>query len=209
MKLEPDTTVSHYRIHSEIGKGGMGEVYLAEDTELDRKVAIKFLSDEFADDSDKLNRFVQEAKAASALNHPNIITIYEIGETENSRFIVLEYIEGETLTTRLKTRPKVSEALEIATQIASALDAAHSAGIVHRDIKPDNVMIRKDGIVKILDFGIAKLTEQEKPDLDSEDATAVQVNTTPGMVIGTANYMSPEQARGEAVDSRTASKIQT
>ncbi|NNE97619.1 MAG: protein kinase [Pyrinomonadaceae bacterium] len=203
MKLKPDTTISHYKILSEIGKGGMGEVYLAQDTELDRKVAIKFLSDEFVDDSDKLNRFVQEAKAASALNHPNIITIHQIGKTDDTRFIALEYIEGETLTERLKNKLKFNEALDIATQIASALDAAHAAGIVHRDIKPDNVMIREDGIVKILDFGIAKLMEQEKPDLESEDKTAVQVNTTPGMIIGTANYMSPEQAKGKEVDSRT------
>ncbi|NNE65894.1 MAG: serine/threonine protein kinase, partial [Pyrinomonadaceae bacterium] len=188
MKIEPGTTLSHYKILSEIGKGGMGEVYLAHDTELDRKVAIKFLSDEFVDDSDKLNRFVQEAKAASALNHPNIITIHQIGITDDTRFIALEYIEGETLTERLKNKLKFNKALDIATQIASALDAAHAAGIVHRDIKPDNVMIREDGIVKILDFGIAKLMKREKPDLESEDKTAVQVNTTPGMIIGTANY---------------------
>ncbi|MDH3492149.1 MAG: protein kinase [Acidobacteriota bacterium] len=203
MKLEKDTKISHYKILSEIGKGGMGEVYLAEDTKLKRNVAIKFLSEEFVNDSDKLNRFIREAQSASALNHPNIITIHEIGESEESRFIALEYIDGETLTGRLKKKLKFNTALDIATQIASALDAAHSAGIVHRDIKPDNVMVREDGFVKILDFGIAKLTEQEKPEIESEDKTAVQVNTTPGMIIGTPNYMSPEQAKGKEVDSRT------
>ncbi|NNF00053.1 MAG: serine/threonine protein kinase, partial [Pyrinomonadaceae bacterium] len=203
MKLEKGTKISHYKILSEIGKGGMGEVYLAQDTKLNRNVAIKFLSEEWSKDSDKLNRFIQEAQAASALNHPNIITIHGIDETEGSQYIALEYIEGETLTERLNNKLKFNEALNIATQIASALDAAHTAGIVHRDIKPDNVMIREDGIVKILDFGIAKLTEQKKPKVESEDATAVQVNTTPGMIIGTANYMSPEQAKGKEIDSRT------
>ncbi|NNE99234.1 MAG: protein kinase, partial [Pyrinomonadaceae bacterium] len=162
-----------------------------------------FLSEEFSQDTDKLNRFIQEAQSASALNHPNIITVFEINETDEAKFIALEYIEGETLTTRLKKKLNFDSALDIATQIASALDAAHAEGIVHRDIKPDNVMIRKDGIIKILDFGIAKLTEEKKPEIDSEDATAVQVNTTPGMIIGTANYMSPEQAAGKSVDART------
>ncbi len=203
MKLKPDTTISHYKILSEIGKGGMGEVYLAQDTKLNRNVAIKFLSEEWSKDSDKLNRFVQEAQSASALNHPNIITVFEIGETDNAQYIALEYIEGETLTTRLRKKLRFNSALDIATQIASALDAAHAAGIVHRDIKPDNVMVREDGLVKILDFGIAKLTEQKKPEIESEDKTAVQVNTTPGMIIGTANYMSPEQAKGKEVDART------
>ncbi len=218
MKLEKDTTISHYKILSEIGKGGMGEVYLAQDTELDRKVAIKLLGEEFSQDSDKLNRFVREAKSASALNQPNIITIYEIGEWQGLRYIVLEYIDGETLTKRLRKKLKFNTALEIATQIASALDAAHSGGIVHRDIKPDNVMVRKDGLVKILDFGIAKLTETRRGDTEKGrpgegDKTLIAVsprpsvsaspNTTPGMIIGTANYMSPEQAAGKAIDART------
>ncbi|MDH3493996.1 MAG: serine/threonine protein kinase, partial [Acidobacteriota bacterium] len=192
MNLKKGTSISHYKILSEIGKGGMGEVYLAEDTKLKRNVAIKFLSEEFVNDTDKLNRFIQEAQSASALNHPNIITIYEIDEADGVRYIALEYIDGETLTERLKKKLKFDSAIDIATQIASALDAAHAAGIVHRDIKPDNVMVRKDGLVKILDFGIAKLTEQRKPEIESEDKTAVQVNTSPGMIIGTANYMSPE-----------------
>ncbi|REJ79310.1 MAG: hypothetical protein DWQ47_00790 [Acidobacteria bacterium] len=203
MALEPNTLISHYKILSKIGRGGMGEVYLAQDTKLNRKVAIKFLSDEFSRDSDKLNRFIQEAQAASALNHPNIVTIHEIGEWDDSRYIALEYIEGETLSMFLKKKLSFEKALDIATQIASALDAAHSAGIVHRDIKPDNVMIRPDGVVKILDFGIAKLTEKPEPEVDSEEKTAVQVNTSPGMIIGTANYMSPEQAKGKEIDSRT------
>lgn len=203
MPLEPNTEISHYKILSSIGKGGMGEVYLALDTKLNRKVAIKFLSEEFSRDTDKLNRFIQEAQAASALNHPNIVTIHEIGEADDSRYIALEYVDGETLTSFLKGSHKFGATLDIATQIASALDAAHSAGIVHRDIKPDNVMIRKDGLVKILDFGIAKLTEANSPEIESEDKTAVQVNTTPGMIIGTASYMSPEQAAGKEVDART------
>ncbi|QQS42815.1 MAG: protein kinase [Acidobacteriota bacterium] len=206
MALDPNTTVSHYKILSPIGKGGMGEVYLAQDTKLNRKVAIKFLSDEFSRDSDKLNRFIQEAQAASALNHPNIVTVFEIGEADDSRFIALEHIEGETLTKFLKKKLKFESALDIAIQLASALDAAHSAGIVHRDIKPDNVMIRKDGIVKILDFGIAKLSgpgTDAAGSVDNEGETAVQVNTSPGMIIGTANYMSPEQAKGKGIDSRT------
>ncbi|NNE98057.1 MAG: protein kinase [Pyrinomonadaceae bacterium] len=218
MNLESGTTISHYKILSEIGKGGMGEVYLAQDTKLNRNVAIKFLTEEWSKDSDKLNRFIQEAQAASALNHPNIITIHEIGETDNTQYIALEYIEGETLTGRLHKKLKFNEALDIATQIASALDAAHTAGIVHRDIKPDNVMIRKDGLVKILDFGIAKLTEKRHGEGETrrsgeEDKTLIAAspspsvpespNTTPGMIIGTANYMSPEQAKGESVDART------
>ncbi len=204
MKIEKDKIISHYRILSEIGKGGMGEVYLAKDTKLDRKVAIKFLNEEFSEDNDKLNRFVQEAKAASALNHPNIITIHEIGKTDNTNFIATEYIEGKTLNNYWKDNViRLNSALDIAIQVASGLDEAHSAGIVHRDIKPDNIMIRPNGLAKILDFGIAKLTEKQSPELDSEGRTAVQVSTSPGMIIGTANYMSPEQAKGQEVDART------
>ncbi len=149
----------HYRIISQIGAGGMGEVYLAEDKRLERRVALKILPPEFAADKERMNRFVREAKSASALNHPNIITIYEIGETDSTRFIAAEYIEGETLRRRLEREPPDLETtLDVAIQIASALDAAHRAGIFHRDIKPDNIMIRPDGLVKILDFGIAKLS---------------------------------------------------
>jgi serine/threonine protein kinase len=182
----------------------MGEVYLAQDTKLDRRVALKILSPEFAEDQDRMNRFILEARSASALNHPNIITIYEIGEANGLHFIATEYIEGETLQTKLKEESlSLQSTLEIAVQIASALDAAHRAGIVHRDIKPDNVMVRQDGIVKVLDFGIAKLTAADTGEVDHEGETLVQVKTRVGMILGTVAYMSPEQARGTATDART------
>ncbi len=203
-ELENNRTISHYKIIAPIGKGGMGEVFLAQDTKLDRKVALKILPAEFAEDSERMSRFVREAKSASALNHPNIITIHEIGESDGTHFIATEFIDGKTLSDYAKANPlNYKSALEIAIQVASALDEAHSAGIVHRDIKPDNVMVRPNGLVKILDFGIAKLTEKQNAAIESEDATAIQVKTTPGMIIGTANYMSPEQAKGKDVDART------
>jgi eukaryotic-like serine/threonine-protein kinase len=161
--LKPNTTFSHYRILQKLGAGGMGEVYLAEDTRLDRRIALKILPEEFVADAERMRRFVREAKTASALNHPNILTIYEIGEADRKHFIATEYIEGETLHNRLKSEAvNLKSVLDIAIQMASALQAAHNAGIVHRDIKPENVMIRPDGLVKILDFGIAKLTEKNK-----------------------------------------------
>jgi len=183
----------------------MGEVYLAEDTRLDRQVALKILPQEFAEDSDRMNRFVREAKSASALNQPNIITIHEIGEAEGTHFIASEYIQGETLHTRLKQTPlDLKTTLDIAIQVASALNAAHKAGIIHRDIKPENVMIRPDGLVKILDFGIAKLSTKRAEPTAEEAATALkQQGTSPGVIIGTANYMSPEQARGKAVNAQS------
>ncbi len=202
--MDIDTKLGHYKILNKIGAGGMGEVYLAEDTKLDRRVALKILPAEFAEDKDRMNRFVREAKSASALNHPNIITIHEIGESDGTHFIATEFIDGKTLSDYAKANPlNYKSALEIAIQVASALDEAHAAGIVHRDIKPDNIMVRASGLVKILDFGIAKLTENETPEIESEDATAIQSGTSPGMIIGTANYMSPEQAKGQAVDART------
>ena len=203
--LLPNSNISHYRIVSKLGAGGMGEVYLAEDTKLDRQVALKILPPEVADDKDRMDRFVREAKSASALNQPNIITIYEIGETEGTHFIATEYIQGETLHTQLKQSPlELRAALDIAIQMASALDAAHRAGIIHRDIKPENVMIRPDGLVKILDFGIAKLTFKKTELTDEEAATAVKPQgTSPGVIIGTANYMSPEQARGKEVGAQS------
>ena len=204
MNLENGTIINQYKIISAIGKGGMGEVFLAQDTKLDRKVALKILPPEFAEDADRMSRFVREAKSASALNHPNILTIHEIGESDGTHFIATEFIEGETLSKHLKGENiSLKTVLDIATQIASALQTAHSAGIVHRDIKPDNVMIRADGLAKILDFGIAKLSESPK-NVGEEDATAIQKpSTSPGMIIGTANYMSPEQAKGKVVDART------
>ena len=193
----------HYRILSLLGHGGMGEVYLALDTRLGRKVAIKLLLAQFTTDSEGLRRFEQEARAASALNHPNIITVYEIGEIEGRRFIVTEYVEGETLRQRMASAPqrriRLMETLEIAAQVAAALQAAHEAGITHRDIKPENTMLRNDGLVKVLDFGLAKLGGAQAGSLPEAES----LNTRSGMVMGTASYMSPEQARGEKVDHRT------
>src|SRR5438105_235281 len=182
----------------------MGEVYLAQDTKLDRRVALKILPAEVAAHPDRMKRFVQEAKAASALNHPNIITIYEIDESDSGHFIATEFIDGETLREReLKAPLRLGESLDIAAQIAGALSAAHAAGIVHRDLKPENVMLRTDGIVKVLDFGLAKLTAPTLDSVDGEAPTRPNVNTDPGVVMGTAVYMSPEQARGLPVDART------
>ncbi|MBK9528650.1 MAG: protein kinase [Acidobacteria bacterium] len=197
--------LSHHKIVSAIGKGGMGEVFLAQDTKLNRQVALKILPAEFAEDKDRMGRFVREAQSASALNHPNIITIYEIGESDGTHFIATEFIDGKTLGEYVKANPlNYRSALEIAIQVASALDEAHAAGIVHRDIKPDNVMVRANGLVKILDFGIAKVSASSTSVSDSsEDATAIKSPTMPGMIIGTANYMSPEQAKGKEVDART------
>src|SRR5499427_5210290 len=200
--LPLNSTISHYRILSEIGSGGMGEVYQAQDLHLERKVALKVLHAEIAEDEDRVRRFVQEAKAASALNHPNILTVYEIGHFEKSRYIATELIKGENLRDRLKTEPPtLSETLDVASQIAAALNAAHEAGIVHRDIKPENIMLRDDGLAKVLDFGLAKLTEKKSAAISLEDTTRVQ--TLPGLVMGTVLYMSPEQARGKEVDARS------
>jgi eukaryotic-like serine/threonine-protein kinase len=204
-ELSANTNLSHYRIVSKIGAGGMGEVYLAQDTKLDRKVAIKFLHEEFSKDADKLNRFVREAKAASALNHPNILTVHEIGEVDGKNYIATELIDGQTLREHLshKESLQLNQILKIGVQVSEALSAAHQAGIIHRDIKPENIMLRKDGYAKVLDFGLAKLSEPKAIATGSEDATRVQVNTTPGMVMGTVSYMSPEQARGNVTDART------
>jgi len=196
--------LSHYEIIGLIGAGGMGEVYLAKDTQLERTVALKVLPVEVAADRERMRRFVQEAKSISALNHPNIITIHEIGQTDGTHFIATEYIKGETLRERLKRESfTLSETLDIAVQIAAALSAAHEAGIIHRDIKPENIMLRDDGLVKVLDFGLAKLTAHRRETLDREASTLAQVQTNPGMILGTVAYMSPEQARGQAVDART------
>ncbi len=182
----------------------MGEVYLTQDTVLDRRVALKILPPNLAEDNDRMSRFVREAKSASALNHPNIITIHEIGESAGLHFIATEYIEGETLKSRLETGfLSLKSTLEIALQVVSALDAAHSAGIVHRDIKPDNIMVRRDGIVKVLDFGLLKLTASNSAEVDSEGETKMRVRTSAGVIMGTTAYMSPEQARGQEMDART------
>ncbi len=203
MTIETGKTLGHYKIENSIGSGGMGEVYLAEDARLDRKVALKLLSEKVAADSGILERFKQEAKAASALNHPNIVTVYEIGEHEGMNFIAAEFIEGRTLRERMKERLSFDDTLSIAIQVAEALSAAHEAGIVHRDIKPENIMIRPDGYVKILDFGLAKLNEANFAKASSEGSTQMLVKTNPGMVMGTVSYMSPEQARGKEIDSRS------
>jgi serine/threonine protein kinase/tetratricopeptide (TPR) repeat protein len=204
MTLTSGTQLGRYEIRSQLGAGGMGEVYLAEDTKLGRQVAIKILSSELTEHPEMLQRFEREARAASALNHPNILTIYEIGEADRARFIATEFIEGESLRVRIKRGPmELPEVLDIGIQIASALAAAHEAGIVHRDIKPENIMLRKDRLVKVLDFGLAKLVKQEAHGLDSEGVTKALLKTTPGAVMGTTIYMSPEQARGRDVDERT------
>ena len=196
--------ISHYKIISAIGAGGMGEVFLAEDTKLERRVALKILLAEVADDEERVRRFVQEAKAASALNHPNILTVFEVGTFNDSQYIATEYIKGKTLRHRMReSSMSLDEALGIALQVATALAAAHEAGIIHRDIKPDNIMIRDDGVVKVLDFGLAKLTEKNVETAEAEAETRAQFNTEPGMIMGTAAYMSPEQARGHTLDPRS------
>jgi serine/threonine protein kinase/tetratricopeptide (TPR) repeat protein len=182
----------------------MGEVFLAQDVQLGRKVALKFLPSDLMQNVDRLRRFEQEARAASALNHPNILTIFEVGQTEEVHFIATEFIDGCTLRQHLARAPlNLSEVLDVAIQVASALIAAHEAGIIHRDIKPDNIMLRADGIVKVLDFGLAKLTEPQTVAADTSAPTVPKAQTEPGVVMGTVQYMSPEQARGLAVDART------
>jgi eukaryotic-like serine/threonine-protein kinase len=195
--------VAHYEILALLGAGGMGEVYLAHDTRLGREIALKLLPAQFTTDGNRLRRFEQEARVASALNHPNICMIHEVGETEDDRhYIAMEYVDGVTLSQHLtETRMQIGETLDVATQVGSALAAAHEAGIVHRDIKPENIMLRRDGYIKVLDFGLAKLTEQ--PTTEVTTAAGARVKTDTGVVMGTSSYMSPEQARGLAVDART------
>jgi serine/threonine protein kinase len=197
-------SVGHYRIIGQVGRGGMGEVYLAEDSQLGRKAALKFLPAAIADNESSLRRFEQEARAASALNHPNIITIYEVGEAEGAHYIAAEMIEGETLRRRLlRERIPLPQAIEIAAQVASALTAAHQVGIIHRDIKPENIMLRPDGLVKVLDFGLAKPAGSGGETSGSIQERVARVDTEPGLVMGTLTYMSPEQARGRDIDTRT------
>ena len=196
--------LGRYQVVSHLGSGGMGEVYLAEDLQLKRQVALKLLPAALTQNQERLLRFEQEALAASSLNHPNIITIHEIGKAEGLNFIVTEFIKGQTLRELMASaRMKLTVALDVATQVASALAAAHASGIVHRDLKPENVMLRPDGLIKVLDFGLAKLTESPTSGVDQEATTVARVDTEVGMVMGTAQYMSPEQARGLKVDART------
>jgi len=200
MPLTEGALLSHYRIHSHIGSGGMGDVYLATDTQLQRKVALKILPAEVASNAQRVRRFLQEAKTVSALNHPHIITIYEVGEADSTSFIATEFIEGKTLREAIKSKQMpLDKIIEIATQSASALTAAHEVNIVHRDIKPENIMLRDDGYVKVLDFGLAKLLDHS----NSNPEASTLVNTADGVVLGTVSYMSPEQARGLEVDART------
>src|SRR6266480_929664 len=196
-------SIGHYRIESLLGVGGMGEVYLARDEQLGRKVALKLLPEYMTANETQLSRFKTEARTASALNHPNILTVHEIGAEGNRHFIATEFIEGMTLR-RLLAHGRLSlhDALEIVVQVASALAAAHESGVVHRDIKPENIMLRPDGYAKVLDFGIAKLTEQH-PGSDSHEIGTTTLQTQPGLLLGTAHYMSPEQARGQTVDARS------
>ncbi len=206
----PPEYIAHYRILRRLGKGGMGEVLLGEDTKQHgRKVALKVLPDELTRSENRLRRFRQEARAILALNHPNILTVYEIGETDEKYYIATEYIEGETLRHCLWREPlKLDEALGVAIQVAMALEAAHAAGIVHRDIKPENIMLRedrfvRDRIVKVLDFGLAKLTDRDTQSSDPEAVTIPISETNPGIIMGTSGYMSPEQAQGDSIDTRS------
>src|SRR5438477_550023 len=203
-RLRTGQQLGHYQILSRLGAGGMGEVYLAQDTRLGRKVALKILPTRFTQDAERLRRFEQEARAASALNHPNILTIHEIGQVDATHYIVTEFIDGQPLRQRMNSaKLMLSEALDVAVQVASALAAAHEAGIVHRDIKPENIMLRCDGYVKVLDFGLAKLSEAPPEIIDLPAPSFAKVTTGFGAAKGTAPYMSPEQGRGQSVDARS------
>src|SRR3954447_16123745 len=210
-ELKPGTLLLHYRVVSKIGAGGMGEVYLAEDTKLGRKVALKVLPAEVAANQDRMRRFVLEAKAAAALNHPNIAHIYEIGESDGISFIAMEFIDGQTLGNVFRDGIDLPKVLRYLQHVAEGLAKAHAAGIVHRDLKPDNIMITRDGHVKILDFGLAKLVGgTNEISRDSEDSSRVATailpqQSTPGTILGTAGYMSPEQAQGKTdqIDQRS------
>ena len=203
MPLTPGTTLGPYSVTEKIGEGGMGEVYRARDTKLDRDVALKVLPQAFTDDPDRLARFEREAKVLASLNHPNIGHIYGLEEAEGQKALVLELVEGPTLAERIKQGPiPVDEALPIAKQIAEALEAAHEQGIIHRDLKPANVKVKDDGTVKVLDFGLAKALEGTPGSDPSESPTLTAAATQMGVIMGTAAYMAPEQAKGKVVDKR-------
>src|SRR5512147_1024304 len=197
-------TLGHYRVGEQLGRGGMGEVYIADDVSLDRKVALKFLPDAFTGDPERMARFEREAKVLASLNHPNIAAIYGLEQAEGKRFIVMELVAGETLAQRLsKGALPIDEALGICKQIAEGLEAAHEKGVIHRDLKPANVMITEGDKVKILDFGLAKALADESQSVDSSHSpTITEAMTHPGVILGTAAYMSPEQAKGKTVDKR-------
>src|SRR5688572_33153141 len=208
MNLPAETQLGRYRIINLIGAGGMGEVYLAQDTGLQRKVALKVLPPEVAANQDRMRRFKQEATAAASLNHPNIAHIYEIGEADGFHFIAMEYVQGHTLREKIHYEgEELGKLLRILQHVAEGLAKAHAAGIVHRDLKPDNIMVSSDGHAKILDFGLAKLVEPPSSgsSVSSEEPTILQTHSTPGLVLGTMGYMSPEQAQGKTreIDHRS------
>ena len=206
MSLDPGTTLGSYAVTAQIGAGGMGEVYQARDTKLDRDVALKVLPEAFTADPDRLARFEREAKVLASLNHPNIGHIYGLEEAEGTKALVLELVEGPTLADRIKEGPiPIDEALPIAKQIADALEAAHEQGIIHRDLKPANVKVKADGTVKVLDFGLAKAFQPEASGASASESPTISLTaaaTQMGMVMGTAAYMAPEQAKGLPVDKR-------
>src|SRR5271170_3746384 len=210
-EIAAGSVVSHYRILSPVGEGGMGVVYLAEDITLSRRAALKFLPEKNRTDASVMERFLREARAASALNHPGICTIYEFGEHEGRSFLAMEFLEGKSLDKVQTAQPMpLDRLLDFGIQAADALDAAHRKGIVHRDIKPANLFLTPSGQIKVLDFGLAKLTEGEAPEVTSDatggpasDPTAANSLTSAGSAVGTVAYMSPEQARGEKLDART------
>jgi eukaryotic-like serine/threonine-protein kinase len=213
MTLSEGTRLGRYEIRSQIGAGGMGEVYLAQDTKLDRKVALKILPSDLASNSDRMERFIREAKSAAALNHPHIAQVFEIGEQDGSHFIAMEFIDGVTLRDKIyRERPELRKLLRVLQQVAEGLSKAHAAGIVHRDLKPDNIMITRDGFAKVLDFGLAKLVEKSGPGLDQSDnsnapTNVMQQGSVAGMVMGTVGYMSPEQAQGKTNETDQRSDI--
>src|SRR5688500_5433931 len=203
--VEPERVLLHYRVLSKIGEGGMGQVYKAEDTKLGRHVALKLLAAESNQDLTARRRLLAEAQSASVLNHPNIVTIYAIEEADGIDFIVMEYVEGETLAVRLALNGALPlpSLLDVGIQVADALEAAHTTGLIHRDIKPGNIMITSKGVVKVTDFGLAKLMRLNSDAIDREALTLAANLTGPGVVMGTAAYMSPEQTRGEPLDVRS------